>query len=88
MLRTAEPRYAPGCLIPCDSSLQVKMQIDETEGGFGWTRKNEIINGRAAMIGFFMLIIQELVTGKGFLAGLGFLDFLYKYVFNGYNPSP
>lgn len=67
---------------------EVKMEVIETEEGFGWTRKNEIINGRAAMIGFFMLIIQELVTGKGFLAGLGFLDFLYKYVFNGYNPSP
>jgi len=63
---------------------EVRMQVDDTSEGFGWTRKNEIINGRAAMAGFFMLIIQELVTGKGFLKGLGFLDFLYKVT--GYSP--
>lgn len=64
--------------------LQVRMEVDEASEGFGWTRKNEIINGRTAMAGFFMLIIQELVTGKGFLKGLGFLDFLYRVT--GYHP--
>lgn len=68
----------------CVIFLQVKMVVDDTEEGFGWTRKNEIINGRAAMAGFFMLLIQELLTGKGFLKGLGFLDFLYKVT--GYHP--
>ena len=60
------------------------MVVDDTEEGFGWTRKNEIINGRAAMAGFFMLIVQELITGKGFLGGLGFLDFVYRV--SGYHP--
>lgn len=64
--------------------VQVRMEVDEASEGFGWTRKNEIINGRTAMAGFFMLIIQELVTGKGFLKGLGFLDFLYRVT--GYHP--
>jgi len=63
---------------------EVRMEVDDASEGFGWTRKNEIINGRAAMAGFFMLIIQELVTGKGFLKGLGFLDFLYRV--SGYHP--
>lgn len=62
------------------------MVVDDNEQGFGFTRKNEIINGRAAMIGFFMIVVQELVSGKGFLKGIGFLDFLYKFVFNGYSP--
>ncbi|KAG0577444.1 hypothetical protein KC19_5G156500 [Ceratodon purpureus] len=63
---------------------EVRMVVDDTEEGFGWTRKNEIINGRAAMAGFFMLLIQELLTGKGFLGGLGFLDFVYRV--SGYHP--
>lgn len=63
---------------------EVRMVVDDNQEGFGWTRKNEIINGRAAMAGFFMLLIQELLTGKGFLKGLGFLDFLYKVT--GYHP--
>jgi hypothetical protein len=70
----------------CGCLLQVRMVVDDNEKGFGFTRKNEIINGRAAMIGFFMIVVQELVSGKGFLKGIGFLDFLYKFVFNGYSP--
>lgn len=56
------------------------MVVDNNEKGFGFTRKNEIINGRAAMVGFVMLLVQESVTGKGFLKGIGFLDFLYQYI--------
>jgi hypothetical protein len=65
---------------------EVRMVVDENEKGFGFTPKNELINGRAAMIGFLMIVVQELVSGKGFLKGIGFLDFLYQYVFPGYSP--
>ncbi|CAK9217769.1 unnamed protein product [Sphagnum jensenii] len=65
---------------------EVRMVVDENEQGFGFTPKNELINGRAAMIGFLMIVVQELVSGKGFLKGIGFLDFLYQYVFPGYSP--
>jgi hypothetical protein len=37
------------------------MVVYENEQGFGFTPKNELINGRAAMIGFFMIVVQESV---------------------------
>lgn len=52
---------------------------DGLEGGaFGFTRKNEIINGKAGAIGFLLLLDFELLTGKGLLKGTGFLDFIYS----------
>ncbi|CAJ1927013.1 unnamed protein product [Sphenostylis stenocarpa] len=57
---------------------EVKMVVDEDQEGFGFTGKNEIINGRAAVIGFLLLLDFELLTGKGLLKGTGFLDFLYS----------
>eukprot|EP00850_Spirogloea_muscicola_P001735 SM000006S19500 [mRNA] locus=s6:1137601:1138793:+ [translate_table: standard] len=62
---------------------ETRMQVDESQQGFGFSRKNEIINGRAAMLGFFFLLVQELVTSKGFLSGTGFLDFIYRTVLPG-----
>lgn len=63
---------------------EVKMIVDEDQEGFGFTGKNEIINGRAAVIGFLLLLDFELLTGKGLLKGTGFLDFLYS-VTNAFN---
>lgn len=59
---------------------EVKMVVDDgLEGGaFGFTRKNEIINGKAGAIGFLLLLDFELLTGKGLLKGTGFLDFIYS----------
>ncbi|KAG6548508.1 hypothetical protein Mapa_009996 [Marchantia paleacea] len=57
---------------------EIKMVVDENERGFGFTPYTEMVNGRAAMLGFTMLLISELVTGRGFLKGIGFLDFLYR----------
>ncbi|KAL2347289.1 hypothetical protein Fmac_001289 [Flemingia macrophylla] len=57
---------------------EVKMVVDEELEGFGFTGKNEIINGKAAIIGFLLLLDFELLTGKGLLKGTGFLDFLYS----------
>lgn len=54
------------------------MVVDEETEGFGFTGRNEIINGKAAVIGFLVLIDFELLTGKGILKGTGFLDFLYS----------
>ncbi|KAI3460710.1 hypothetical protein Pfo_017373 [Paulownia fortunei] len=56
---------------------EVKMVIDEDLEGFGFTGKNELINGKAAVIGFLLLLDFELLTGKGLLKGTGFLDFIY-----------
>ena len=52
------------------------MVVDESAGGFGFTPANELTNGRAAMMGFVLLLVTEVVTGKGLLAGTGFLDFI------------
>lgn len=54
------------------------MIVDEDLEGFGFTGKNELINGKAAIIGFLLLLDFELLTGKGLLKGTGFLDFLYN----------
>ncbi|XP_028805655.1 uncharacterized protein LOC114760559 [Neltuma alba] len=57
---------------------EVRMVVDEGQEGFGFTGKNEIINGKAAIIGFLLLLDFELLTGKGLLKGTGFLDFIYS----------
>ncbi|KAM0974093.1 hypothetical protein FF1_017343 [Malus domestica] len=58
---------------------EVKMVVDEgMEVAFGFTGRNEIINGKAAVIGFLLLLDFELLTGKGILKGTGFLDFIYS----------
>lgn len=59
-------------------TVQVRMVVDESQLGFGFNRKNEIINGKAAVIGFLLLLDFELLTGKGLLKGTGFLDFIYS----------
>ncbi|EHA8587046.1 hypothetical protein COCNU_scaffold001336G000090 [Cocos nucifera] len=56
---------------------EVRMVVDDDFEGFGFTGKNELINGKAAIIGFLLLIDFELLTGKGLLKGTGFLDFIY-----------
>ncbi|XP_020593854.1 uncharacterized protein LOC110033990 [Phalaenopsis equestris] len=56
---------------------EVRMVVDENFEAFGFTSKNELINGKAAIIGFLFLIDFELLTGKGLLKGTGVLDFIY-----------
>ncbi|KAH0464478.1 hypothetical protein IEQ34_007264 [Dendrobium chrysotoxum] len=56
---------------------EVRMVVDEDFEAFGFTSKNELINGKAAIIGFLFLIDFELLTGKGLLKGTGVLDFIY-----------
>ncbi|WNN91777.1 chlorophyll a/b-binding protein [Gloeocapsopsis dulcis] len=41
------------------------------EPKFGFNEYAERLNGRAAMIGFLILIVIEYLTGKGVLAWLG-----------------
>jgi hypothetical protein len=37
----------------------------------GFSRSTELLNGRAAMIGFAALLVIELFTGSGFLTLIG-----------------
>lgn len=41
------------------------------EPKFGFNSYAERLNGRAAMIGFVLMLVIEYVTGKGLLAWLG-----------------
>lgn len=43
----------------------------KAEPSFGWNGYAEIINGRFAMIGFFALLIQELITHQDFFTWVG-----------------
>lgn len=47
----------------------VTPQIDEPK--FGFNSYAERLNGRAAMIGFVLMLIVEIMTGKGVLTWLG-----------------
>lgn len=40
-------------------------------GYFGFNRDNELLNGRLAMMGFFVVYLQELFAGKGVLQQYG-----------------
>lgn len=54
-------------------AIEPKMYVDEkSEGRFGFTEYAETINGRLAMVGFTLLIIIEIVSGKAFLQIIGF----------------
>ena len=44
-----------------EDSRWVDNQGDEVEKVFGFNSSSELVNGRAAMIGFLMLILTELV---------------------------
>jgi hypothetical protein len=44
---------------------------DLIEPKFGFNDYAERLNGRAAMIGFFLAVLIEVLTGQGLLAWLG-----------------
>ena len=46
-------------------SKWVDNQGDEVKNVFGFNSSAELVNGRAAMIGFLMLILTELVLAAG-----------------------
>ncbi|KAH7681386.1 Chlorophyll a-b binding protein [Dioscorea alata] len=71
-------RAQPGFTATDVNVEEVRMVVDENFEGFGFTGKNELLNGKVAIIGFLLLIDFELLTGKGLLKGTGFLDFLYS----------
>jgi hypothetical protein len=53
-------------------AIEPKMYVTEGQQA-GWTEYAEKLNGRMAMIGFFALLIQEVLTGHGivgFISGL------------------
>lgn len=43
----------------------------ESESGWGFHRRAELLNGRLAMLGFVTGLIIELLTGQGIIQQLG-----------------
>jgi Chlorophyll A-B binding protein len=56
---------------PISTPPQTSETIDPPEPAFGWTPYAEQINGRFAMIGFVLLLLQEVVTHQDIFTWLG-----------------
>lgn len=54
------------------------MVVDAEQEGFGFTEINELINGKAVVTGFLLLLDFELLTGKG-LKRTGFLFLIIHF---------
>uniref|UniRef100_A0A6S8Z6B1 Uncharacterized protein n=1 Tax=Ditylum brightwellii TaxID=49249 RepID=A0A6S8Z6B1_9STRA len=50
--------------------------FNEGRGPWGMKKNAEIWNGRAAQMGFTIVLLQELITGKGVVQGLQDGDFI------------
>ncbi len=53
------------------TQLESKGATSSTEPSFGWNVYAEQINGRFAMVGFILLLVLELVTGRDLFTWLG-----------------
>ncbi|KAL8125127.1 hypothetical protein AgCh_012706 [Apium graveolens] len=62
-------RAQPGATATNVNVEEVRMVVDEEAQGFGFTERNELINGKAAIIGLLCLLDFELLTGEGLLKG-------------------
>ena len=51
-------------------SMGRRWNFNESRGPFGLKKNAEIWNGRVAQMGFVIVLLQELVTGKGVITGL------------------
>lgn len=61
-------RAQPGATATNVNVEEVRMVVDEEAQGFGFTERNELINGKAAIIGLLCLLDFELLTGEGLLS--------------------
>jgi hypothetical protein len=53
------------------TELKPSVTPNMAEPKFGFNHYSERLNGRAAMIGFILILAIEYATGKGLLAWLG-----------------
>ncbi|MFO7627909.1 MAG: chlorophyll a/b-binding protein [Prochlorococcaceae cyanobacterium] len=50
----------------------------ESEAGWGFHARAELLNGRLAMLGFVIGVILELLTGQGILQQIGLSALLHQ----------
>ncbi|MEA5468194.1 MULTISPECIES: hypothetical protein [unclassified Spirulina] len=65
-MTTSEATKTPATEVP-----EPTVTPDLIEPKFGFNDYAERLNGRAAMIGFFLTVLIEVLTGQGVLAWLG-----------------
>ena len=75
---TATTHRAPNGLVTHDLeghdnvyAKEPKMELAGPDGGWGFHRRAEMLNGRLAMLGFMAAIATELISGEGLLRAIG-----------------
>ncbi|KAF9625026.1 hypothetical protein IFM89_017098 [Coptis chinensis] len=77
-LEDGVPYGASAEIVFSGKAQPVRMIVDEGETGFGFTKRNELINGKTTAIGFLLLLDFELLTGKGLQGNRGsFVSFIW-----------
>lgn len=56
--------------------MERRWNFNEARGPWGMKKNAEIWNGRVAQMGFTVVLLQELITGKGVIQGLSDGDFV------------
>lgn len=70
-LRTADLTGTTGAVRLGATALHERQwNFNRGRGPFGMKKNAEIWNGRAAQMGFTIVLLQELITGKGVVQGL------------------
>merc|ERR1712127_877190 len=62
--------------------MERRWNFNEARGPWGLKNNAEIWNGRVAQMGFTIVLLQELITGKGVIQGIQDGDFI-NYAFLG-----
>ena len=76
-------RSSEGQSLPSSTTLlERRWNFNEGRGPWGFKKNAEVWNGRVAQMGFTILLLQELITGKGVIAALNDGDVL-SYVLVG-----
>jgi hypothetical protein len=63
-------RFDTTAIVPSSTTLlERRWNFNEGRGPWGVKKNAEIWNGRVAQMGFTIVLLQELITGKGVIAG-------------------
>jgi len=72
----------PNCIASTETSTALnerRWNFNEARGPWGMKRNAEVWNGRIAQMGFAIVLVQEVIFGKGVVAGLQDGDFGAKF---------
>ncbi|MEO1004152.1 MAG: chlorophyll a/b-binding protein [Cyanobacteria bacterium J06638_7] len=58
-------------LDPCPIEPRMYLANPDDDGGWGFHRRAELLNGRLAMLGFVIGFLVEVISGQGILHQIG-----------------